>query len=123
MRSIGIGGNAVIDFHNRSFICVAAAECPDFTTETVFHFKQYGDIVHATYNGGNIQYGELIGMVDQQGIQQVIFNHDNMDFQCYSGTCTFTPERLHDKSYVLHGQWFKTEEDTASKELTLEELR
>lgn len=114
----------MLDFNNKIFVCTAytSKNNVDVTTETTFYYKQFGKIVRATYSGGNIVKGVLIGMVNEQGILEVSFNHLSTDSQFHGGTCTFIPEKRMDTGYLIHGLWILAEENTIKNELILEEL-
>lgn len=108
---------------NKIFACISHTNNDDVTTETTFFFKQFGKIIRATYNGGNIKYGVLTGMVNDKGLLQASFHYFNANSEFHGGTCTFMPERRMGTSYQLHGLWTVAEENTEEIELILEELR
>ncbi|MGJ7913411.1 hypothetical protein [Neobacillus sp. LXY-1] len=109
-----------MNFHNKIFVCTTGGNYGDIRNETAFYFKQYGKIVRATYNGGNILYGELIGLVNDEDIQHVTFNHVTNNLQLTGGRCTFTPETPIDASLTLHGAWLTA--DAVEDRIVLEEL-
>lgn len=41
-----------VAYNNRRFVSVASAGGGDVDTETVFHYRQEGEVVWATYDGG-----------------------------------------------------------------------
>lgn len=112
----------MLDFNNKVFVCSKETEKGEFTRETIFSYKQYGKIVSATYKGGKIRYGELIGMMNDQGIQEVAFNHVTIDSQTYRGTCTMKPCRQANTSYKLTALWLLLEAQNVEEQLELEEL-
>lgn len=111
----------MLDF-NKAFVCFSHTNNSDFTTETTFFFKQYGNIVRATYNGGNIKYGVLTGMVNDQHVLQASYNYIDANSEFHGGTCTFISKRQMKTGYQLHGIWTIVEEKTIENELILEEL-
>lgn len=53
------------DFHGKAFrVLVNEGPGADVTTETVFYFKQDGDIISADYSGGLVQVGKLLGKIE-----------------------------------------------------------
>ncbi|MFE8700082.1 hypothetical protein ACFYKX_05520 [Cytobacillus sp. FJAT-54145] len=112
----------MIDFNNRVFMCKANHNSLGFTTETVFRYKQYGDIIHANYSGGNVKYGEFIGTVNSKGIQQVAFNHINTQLIYFGGTSTISTYNSNTKPIQMYGTWCIVDLVGESIELVLEEV-
>lgn len=110
----------MFNYHNKVFVCTDNKNIRDVSSETAFYFKQNGNIVRATYSGGTIIYGEIIGMVNDQGILQAAFNYQNAHSQFHGGTCTL---QLIDTDNKLHGLWKIAEENAVENEIILEELR
>lgn len=55
----------MFDFNNKTFKVIRNdGPGAEVTTETVFRFRQQGNIVHADYEGGLVRYGKLLGVLD-----------------------------------------------------------
>jgi hypothetical protein len=108
----------MINFNNKTFVCIDNPNNGDVTSETTFFFKQMGKIVRATYNGGNVKFGVLIGMINESGVHQASFNHLCKDSQISGGTCTLIPESVC-KNNKLQGTWQTSKEKI---ELIFEEI-
>ncbi|MED4226283.1 hypothetical protein [Neobacillus cucumis] len=108
-------------FNNWIFVSSTGTAIREIAIGTRFHFENYGGIIRAKIVGENILNGELIGMVNQLGQLEAIFNYCNSDSKHYSGTCSFTLEKIHNKRYKLHGLWVLAGDDTIENELVLEE--
>jgi len=48
------------DFNNKRFALIQNSENGQVNTETVFNYKQDGNLVTADYFGGTIKYGKII---------------------------------------------------------------
>jgi hypothetical protein len=58
------------DFDNKTFRIVRNdGPGTEVTTETVFHYRQVGNIVHADYFGGGVQVGKLVGILEGDTIR------------------------------------------------------
>lgn len=107
----------MLKFHNKVFVCTSTESSSEIATETTFYFKQIKNIVKATYNGKGIVYGELIGMINNQGILQATFNYLNAYSRISGGTCTMILE-----GNTLRGIWTVVDENLIESELILEEI-
>ena len=67
----------MIDYNNRLFRAVSNSESGEVSDETVFHFSQTGDCVHAIYQGGDVVYGSLIARADENGVLDMRYQHLN----------------------------------------------
>lgn len=112
-----LGGILMRYFNNRILVSSANSAIRDVTIGTRFHFSNYGAIIRAKFFGENIINGELIGMVNQIGVLEAIFNYCNRDAQYYSGICSFKLENIHE----LHGVWALAGDETKENRLVLEE--
>ncbi len=53
-----------INFNNKTFSLVVNSENGQVNSETVFEYKQNGDLVTADYHGGSIVYGKIIAKLN-----------------------------------------------------------
>ncbi|NRD77760.1 hypothetical protein HPT25_10040 [Bacillus sp. BRMEA1] len=113
----------MMDYHNKVLIGIEHVGDWDITDETVFYCKQYGSIVQGKYYGGNVKYGELIGLVNDKGILQAAFSHFNESSLFFGGVCTFTPEKSPANGQLrLQAKWCLAEGQTHVSESVIEEL-
>jgi hypothetical protein len=61
-----------INYNDLIFKAVSNTENGETSTETIFHYKQEGNIIWATYKGGSILYGSLVGTVDNEKIDSIL---------------------------------------------------
>ena len=63
-----------INFNNKTFSLITNTENGKANSDTIFEYKQKGELVTADYYGGDVLYGKIIAL--QQGKQL------NMLYQC-----------------------------------------
>lgn len=63
-----------INFNNKTFSLIINTENGEVNTETIFVYKQQGNVVTADYYGGTIQYGKIIAVLENKKL--------NMLYQC-----------------------------------------
>lgn len=63
-----------INFNNKTFSLIINSENGKVNKETIFEYKQKGNLVTADYYGGTIQYGKIIGVLKDKQL--------NMLYQC-----------------------------------------
>ena len=54
----------MIDLDGKTFGIVANSENGEVSTDTLFYYKQDGELVTAKYYGGTIKYGKIIAKFD-----------------------------------------------------------
>lgn len=62
------------NFNNKKFALIQNSENGHVNSETVFEYKQNGNLVTADYYGGNIKYGKIIALLREDKL--------NMLYQC-----------------------------------------
>jgi len=62
------------NFNNKNFSLISNSEEGKVNADTIFEYKQNGNLITADYYGGTIQYGKIIGTLKE--------NHINMLYQC-----------------------------------------
>jgi hypothetical protein len=113
-----------IDFNNRRFVSVSNSASGEVGSATVFHYRQSGDLVWATYEGGTIRFGTLVALVAGDGGLDMRYQHVNDRGEFRSGRCRSRLEVLPDRRYRLHEQWtWSNPRDGESGESVVEEVR
>lgn len=113
---------AKINYNNRRFTPVSNTSNGEVSSDTVFEYKQEGDIVHATYHGGQIKYGMLIAKVDEDSCLDMRYQQINTEGNLATGKCFSTPEILNDGRIRLHEKWEWTSGDFSKGESVIEEI-
>ncbi len=72
--------------------------------ETVFHYSQDADLVHARYEGGGIRLGFLVGTRDGNRLE-FRYAHVNAAGETATGHCVTEIEALADGRLRLHETW------------------
>jgi hypothetical protein len=111
-----------INFHNRKFVSVSNAENGEVSGETVFHYRQQGDVVWATYEGGGITFGALVARVEPDDSLEMRYSHLNAAGELMTGRCRSRPEMLADGRLRLRESWQWTCGDESSGESVIESI-
>lgn len=93
------------DFDGRRFRTVSNSEAGESGSQTVFHYRQKGAVVWATYHGGNVAFGTLLARAAASGRLEMIYQHLNKNGDFRSGRCHARAEVLPDGRYRLHERW------------------
>ena len=109
-------------YHNKSFRPVSNTENGETSEETIFHYKQSGNILTCEYSGGRIVSGHLIGLVDPEGNIDMRYHQVNAQGQLVTGICRSSPEVLPDGKIRLHEEWQWTSGDLSKGSTVLEEI-
>ena len=110
-----------INYNNRVFKPVFNSENGETSSETVFRYKQKGNVLTSTYSGGKIKQGQLIGLVDEKGNIDMRYHQVNDKRELMTGTCLSTPEVKENGKIILHEKWQWTSGNQSKGESKLEE--
>jgi hypothetical protein len=111
----------MINFHNKVFICKNVNNREELK-ETIFFYKQNGSMIQAKYFGEKVKYGELIGLLTEQGVIHVSFSHSDMSSEYFGGTATIIPETGGNQQLKLTSKWNWSDGTNTIEELTMEEI-
>ena len=111
----------MIDYNNKVFRPVANTENGETSNETVFHYRQSGNVLTSAYSGGKIVQGHLIGLVDAAGNINMRYHQVNVHGELMTGICTSVPELLPNGKIRLHETWEWTSGDRSKGNSVLEE--
>ncbi|GAB5519424.1 MAG: hypothetical protein RhofKO_16750 [Rhodothermales bacterium] len=114
---------ASINYDGRTFRAIQNASNGEVSDETRFHYRQEGEVVWATYDGGSVRMGTLVATVDAAGVLNMRYAHVNTEGQLMTGRCQSTPEVLPDGRLRLYERWQWTSGDHSTGESIIEELR
>jgi hypothetical protein len=112
----------MINYNDKVFRSVSNSENGDVSEETVFNYQQNSFLVSATYSGGAILFGHLIGLANNDGVMEISYHHVNEDGDIRTGVCLSTPEVLPNGKIRLHERWKWTNGDGTEGESILEEV-
>ena len=111
-----------INYNERHFRSVANSGAGDVDSDTRFHYRQEGDIVWATYQGGGAAFGTLTPVVLADGRLDMRYQQVSTAGTIKTGRCVSVPEVLPDGRLRLHESWRWTEGGDGSGESIVEEV-
>lgn len=111
-----------MNYNNKKFRPVSNTENGETSSETIFHYKQEGNILTSNYSGGKIIKGHLIGLVDENGTIDMRYHQVNEKGELMTGFCNSTPELLENGKIRLHEKWQWTTSDNSKGNSILEEI-
>lgn len=111
----------MINYNNKIFIPIVNSENGETSSETVFIYKQDGNILTSEYSGGKIIKGHLIGLVDENAAIEMCYHQVNLNGELMTGKCKSQPEILANGKIRLHESWEWTSGDKSKGESIIEE--
>ncbi|WP_158960588.1 n-acetylglutamate synthase [Myroides fluvii] len=111
----------MINYNNKIFRAASNTPNGETSNETVFHYKQEGNILTATYQGGKIVRGHLLGLVNERGEIDMRYHQINDKGELMTGRCQSKPEILARGKIRLHEVWEWTSGDCSKGTSMLEE--
>ncbi|MCF8715850.1 n-acetylglutamate synthase [Joostella atrarenae] len=111
-----------LSYNNKVFRAVANSENGQTSQETLFYYKQEGNIITAEYNGGCIIKGHLIGIVDAENKIDMRYHQVDENNIIRTGSCISTPKVLKNEKIRLHEVWEWTSGDFSSGTSMIEEV-
>lgn len=111
-----------INYHNRIFRSVANTPNGEVGGETLFHYRQEGDLVWAAYEGNGIVQGHLIATMAPDGALDMRYHHRSPSGALMTGLCRSRLEILPDGRYRLHEEWQWTSGDKSRGTSMIEEV-
>lgn len=111
-----------MNYNNKRFSPVQNSDNGETTPDTIFEYKQIGNILTSEYKGGQIVQGHLIGLVDEDGQIDMRYHQVNDKGELMTGVCRSTPEIMADGKIRLHEEWKWTSADMSSGSSILEEI-
>ena len=111
----------MIDYNGKIFKPIENTENGETSNETVFLYKQVGNILTSEYSGGKIKKGHLIGLVDDNGNIDMRYHQINDKDEIMTGICKSKPEIIKNGKIRLHENWQWTSGDKSKGESIIEE--
>ena len=111
-----------MNYQNKQFRPVSTSPNGEVSDKTVFRYRQTGNILTCEYEGENIIFGHLIGIVDESGNIDMRYHQVNVQGQLMTGICHSRPELLPNGKIRLHESWQWTSGDGSKGESILEEI-
>ncbi|MFT5674041.1 MAG: hypothetical protein ACI9JT_002697 [Polaribacter sp.] len=111
-----------MNYNNKKFRVFENSENGETTTETIFEYKQNGNILTSNYNGGQIISGHLIGLVDDNGRIEMRYHQVNTNGELMTGICFSEPELTDNGKIKLYEKWEWTSGNKSNGKSILIEL-
>ena len=111
-----------MNYHNKKFKPVSNTDNGEISAETIFEYRQQGNMLISTYRGGQIKEGHLIGLVDKDGSIEMRYHQVNLKGELMTGICSSKPEMLENGKIRLHETWEWTSGDKSKGNSILEEI-
>ncbi len=111
----------MINYNDKIFRPIANSENGETSDETVFVYRQTGNILTSEYAGGKIKSGHLIGLVDENGNIDMRYHQVNHLGKIMTGICKSKPEILKNGKIRLHESWEWTSGDKSKGQSIIEE--
>jgi hypothetical protein len=115
---------ARVDYDGRRFRSLANTPNGEVGDGTLFQYRQAGDVVFGTYEGGGVRHGHLVARVDAEGGLDMRYHHvSDATGALMTGVCRSRLEILPDGRYRLHEEWRWTSGDGSAGRSVVEEVR
>lgn len=111
----------MINYNDKIFRPISNTENGETSNETVFLYKQNGNVLTSEYSGGKIRYGHLIALVDDDGNIDMRYHQVNDKAELMTGICQSKPEILENGKIRLHESWEWTSGDKTKGQSIIEE--
>jgi len=111
-----------MNYNNRKFKPISISDNGEVSLETVFVYKQEGNILSSEYSGGDIVKGHLIGLVDENGNINMRYHQVSKKGELMTGICNSKPVFTSNGKLQLHESWQWTSGDKSKGESILEEV-
>lgn len=111
-----------MNYNNKKFRPLQRTENSVTSEETIFHYRQEGNILTAEYSGSRIVKGHLIGLVDEKGHIEMRYHQVNANNELMTGICFSSPEIDTDGKIRLNEKWQWTSGDRSSGKSVLKEI-
>ncbi|WP_299117569.1 n-acetylglutamate synthase [uncultured Winogradskyella sp.] len=112
----------MFSYNNKKFKATENTINGETSEETIFHYKQEGNILTSVYSGGKIVEGHLIGLVSSNGAIDMRYHQVNDKGVLMTGRCKSVPEILANGKIRLHEEWEWTSGDKSKGRSIIEEL-
>lgn len=105
------------------FVSASNTENGEVGADTLFYYRQKGNIVSAEYRGGTIVRGQLLAQVLDNGQLDMRYHHLNNKGEFMLGKCLSTPVILPDGRLRFKESWQWLSGDRSSGYSEIEEIQ
>ena len=112
----------MVDYNDKFFKAISFSPNSETSSDTIFHYKQNGDLLKGNYSGGGIRFGHLIGLLDKHGNIDMRYHHLTEGGRLQTGVCKSRPEIDLKGKIILYEEWNWTSGDFSSGSSVLKEI-
>lgn len=94
-----------MNYNDKKFRPISNTANGETSNETLFYYKQVGNVLTSEYSGGKIKHGQLIGLVDHLGNIDMRYQQVNDKNELMTGICKSKPEILENGKIRLYENW------------------
>lgn len=94
-----------LNYEDKKFVTTMNSENGDLDDNTLFHYHQNENVIWATYSGGKILKGNLVGTISPEGELDFYYQHINEANELRKGKCHSVPHILENGKIELHEEW------------------
>src|SRR5215471_11572529 len=98
-------GSIPLNYDGRIFALRSRSELGDCGLQTLFHYRQQGVRVWATYEGDGVRFGSLVAVTDGAGCLHGCYQHLTSANGLRVGRYLGTPEPLPNAKIVIREEW------------------
>lgn len=104
-KDVEFNNNIAFNLNNRTFISTSNTENGEVSNQTCFKYFQRGESIWASYSGGDIERGTLIGKFLEYNQIYFTYQHLNTNGDIRIGECKSILETLPDKRIQMNESW------------------
>ena len=106
----------MLNLNNKRFKAISNSVSGQVSSKTIYNYFQDKNIVWATYSGGTIKKGHLIGLMNNDQSLDFHYHHVDEDFNIKTGKChsVFQKTSSGKISFTEHWQWTCGDNSTGS---------
>ena len=112
-----------INYDNRAFRGRVNTDNGEVSDETRFHYRQDGARLWASYSGGSVITGHLLGHVNEDDSLEFVYHHINVDGELMAGRCCSTPTIESDGRLIMNESWQWMTGDQSAGTSQVEEVK
>lgn len=108
--------------NNKKFVSAKNTANGEVSSQTIFSYYQTNERIEATYSGGSITYGHLLGFMTSENKFTIAYHHINEMNELRVGQCNTEIEIQTDGKIKLIESWQWLNGDCSKGESTLIEI-
>ncbi|MFZ5987916.1 MAG: n-acetylglutamate synthase [Bacillota bacterium] len=95
----------MIDLNGKRFCSTENSDNGQVSKDTIFQYYQNGNIIWATYGGGEIVFGTVLGKVEGENCLDIRYQHLNRAGRFMTGECKSEIVMEQDGKLAIYESW------------------